>query len=409
MARPIPPVVHGIAFFLAFLASSLYPLYGDHSTNLLGGGILLLYVGAKTFLREPLHRLQEWLGPRERTKNLLLLVTSMVFVLGTLEGLGQIVTRAGWVEQHNTIRTLLPGGVADFRKFHITADEFRVPDPVLLWRPVDTWPYNEQHMKGPVAEIPKPEGLVRILCYGDSNTDGPNEGTWPERLQSVLTDTFPDSRYEVINAGVAGYSSHQGLLRMRQTLATFDPDLIFVSFGWNDAGAASTEPDKDYRLPSAPRVALERWLLNYRFYRVLLTLRQVKEEDRPADLEFSPRVALGDYRQNLEAFSQEARKRGVVTVFLTRPYATPRAAMEATQRDMRGRVPSYNDAVRRYGEETGTLVVDVQQRFAAETADVDELFADDSHFSDVGTWTMARFLVERLRASGQLPRPSPSG
>lgn len=38
----------------------------------------------------------------------------------------------------------------------------------------------------------------------------------------------------MLYVGVVGYSSHQGLLRFREEAGTYEPDLVLVSFGWND-------------------------------------------------------------------------------------------------------------------------------------------------------------------------------
>ena len=88
---------------------------------------------------------------------------------------------------------------------------------MLLWRPVASYPYNSHRFKGPEPALPKPAGTFRIMTYGDSNTDGPDEGGWPARLQAVLNQVGGPLglRFEVLNAGVTGYSSYQGLRQLR--------------------------------------------------------------------------------------------------------------------------------------------------------------------------------------------------
>ncbi len=75
-------------------------------------------------------------------------------------------------------------------------------------------------------------GTLRVVCFGDSSTFGIGarmQDTWPAQLQDMLaedanrgTPASPEvsgaRRVEVINAGVPGYTSYQGLQHMRQKL-----------------------------------------------------------------------------------------------------------------------------------------------------------------------------------------------
>jgi hypothetical protein len=51
---------------------------------------------------------------------------------------------------------------------------------------------------------------------------------------------------EVVNAGVVGCSSYQGLMRFREEAARYAPDVVLFSFGWNDAARAIDVPDEDF-------------------------------------------------------------------------------------------------------------------------------------------------------------------
>src|SRR5437667_10231865 len=108
-----------------------------------------------------------------------------LFIICREQG-SRFAARIGWVEYQGPMMTQLPPGTEDWRNAHITADKFRQPDPLLWWRPRNGPPYNEQGFKGPVVAIPKPANTLRILVYGDSNTEGLPEDSWPSRLQSEL-------------------------------------------------------------------------------------------------------------------------------------------------------------------------------------------------------------------------------
>ena len=81
----------------------------------------------------------------------------------------------------------------------------------------------------------KPEGVVRILVLGDSFTAGLEVGmedTYPKVLERLLNDSEKNKnrRYEVINAGVPGYSTVQELQYLKEHGIKYEPDLVIVGF-----------------------------------------------------------------------------------------------------------------------------------------------------------------------------------
>jgi lysophospholipase L1-like esterase len=332
--------------------------------------------------------------------NLLLASAAVVVAVGTLEGLAQVLTRLGVLHAYSAMQTMVPAGADDWRIAHITGDDLREPDPVLFWRPVAASPYSSQRFKGPeVAEV-KPPGTFRVFCYGDSNTDGPRRGGWPERLQEVLDRDAVSSgqRFEVLNAGVAGYSSYQGLLRFRGEVGRFDPDLVLFSFGWNDLAPAIGKPDKEFEAPSGTIVAVQRVLLHFRFYRVALNYLRPAARTATSDSD-SPRVAIGDYVANARAFADLARDHGARVALLTRPHRDAPALLARTP-NWRASVPLYNEALLRFGTESGVSVLDAQEAFAGQP----DRFADECHFTLEGHAAMATWLAAALRSAALLPR-----
>ena len=217
--RRLPILLLALDLNFVFLWPLLAPVLG------VGVGVLLL-VALAAFHLPALRRSPVWLvnldrrfRRSERAKRAALLLSSLVVTGGGLEYLAGGLETLGLVEPYSAMRTMLPGGVEDWRLAHLTADRHRQPDPELLWRPVARAPYNRQRFKGPEIDLDKPDGVFRIFCYGDSNTDGPDRGGWTERLGGRLGG----DRYEVINAGVTGYSSYQGRLRFARDAPRFRP------------------------------------------------------------------------------------------------------------------------------------------------------------------------------------------
>jgi lysophospholipase L1-like esterase len=93
----------------------------------------------------------------------------------------------------------------------------------------------------------KPSSVFRIVCLGDSWTFGANVGqqdAYPQELQALLKQEFPQVRFEVFNLGVLGYSSYQGLQLFKSKVNELAPDLVVIAFAMNDSNIAGWR-DKD--------------------------------------------------------------------------------------------------------------------------------------------------------------------
>jgi lysophospholipase L1-like esterase len=95
---------------------------------------------------------------------------------------------------------------------------------------------NELGFRSPPLQQTKSGGGIRILALGDSTTFGlgvEQEESWPGRLQEILDPGR--TAIEVINAGICGYSSVQGLVFLRDKCLALSPDVVIVTFSWNDS------------------------------------------------------------------------------------------------------------------------------------------------------------------------------
>lgn len=333
-----------------------------------------------------------------------LVLVGAVVPLGSLEILAQLTTRLGLVSYFVPVEIRLGSKTDDWRLAHIMADDYREPDPLLLWRSIPRYPYSSQRFKGPEIEVPKPAGTFRLIGYGDSNTDGPSLGNaWPAQLQAVLDEQHTSGRrYEVVNAGVGGYSSYQGLMRFREEVDVYQPDLIFISFGWNDAAGAIGRPDQEFAslglFPIFDPVALYIRRLVLR-YRLTLVVRRLLSGG--ARVEFgaaeSPRVDLSAFESNLRGFFATARERHVSPIVLTRPYRERTDALRLSP-TWRRDVPRYNEVALRVADEAGVFAIDVEREFEGRPG----MFLDECHFTPEGHREMARFVAAALQTRGFL-------
>jgi len=102
------------------------------------------------------------------------------------------------------------------------------------------------YRSAPMTEARRP-GVLRIACLGDSWTFGMNvdqDRTYPSRLQALLERASPSQGVEVMNFGVLGYSSFQGLQLLKQRVLDLHPQVLLIGFGMNDSEVAGYR-DKD--------------------------------------------------------------------------------------------------------------------------------------------------------------------
>lgn len=344
------------------------------------------------------------LAARPRLATALLAAWWALVIVGGLEMVAASAVRARLVQRYTPTETVLAQQTEDWRLSHIMSDDYREPDPELLWRPVARAPYSSQRLRGPEVARHAPAGTVRVLCFGDSNTDGPLEGgAWPEALGALLAgDTTPP--VEVLNAGVTGYSSYQGAVRVRREVPLFRPDVVVVAFGWNDAANAIGGDDAAFataarlRDVSPTRVALRRAL--FRYDAVLVAARLVARPPAaaPSGESLAPRVSIDDYTANLRAMTATARASGARLVVLTRPHRESEAALAETA-GWRRLVPEYTARTRAAAAELGVPLVDAQRHFDGRTG----LFADESHLTREGHAELAALVRDTLRRDGVLP------
>jgi lysophospholipase L1-like esterase len=114
---------------------------------------------------------------------------------------------------------------------------------------------NDEGFRGPSFPAVKRPGVLRVACIGDSWTFGMNvnqDRTYPARLEGLLEKRpdAPAGSIEVMNFGVLGYSSFQGLELLRRRVLDLQPDGIVIGFGMNDSDIGGYR-DKDVVKPGA--------------------------------------------------------------------------------------------------------------------------------------------------------------
>jgi len=179
----------------------------------------------------------------------------------------------------------------------------------------------------------------RIVTLGDSRTmaEGVSfDDLYPRKLETLLRARPGGRRYEVVNGGVSGYSSYQGLVQLERELVPCSPDIVTVLFGINDQDVDQGISDAEKaRLFDTPITTLRAWsnrsMLAYFLRRQAWQLKALLFGKTPArTIDYAgagprmARVPLDAYAHNLERIADLGRREGFRPVFLilpTSPYA----------------------------------------------------------------------------------------
>lgn len=147
--------------------------------------------------------------------------------------------------------------------------------------------HDELGLRTPPFTAPKPAGVVRLLCLGDSTTYGlgvAEADCWPRRLEAELNTRPPrGQRVEVVNAGVPAYNTADALALFEDLVEHVDPDAVLLGWFANDLERLGFHLLDDGTLfpdPLPVPDALRSLLLRSALYRrIALSTRQRMERD----------------------------------------------------------------------------------------------------------------------------------
>ena len=253
-------------------------------------------------------------------------------------------------------------------------------DPLLLWRLKPNldhvvWDFtvlstNAQHLRSDRPLQAKRAGTIRVVCLGDSVTFGYRVPTvWPEKprdydpswvpypmlLEKELRAANSTKQIEVITMAAPGYTSHQGLAWLQRDIDRLKPDLLTISFGWNDA-SFSDVPDRE-AIKTNWRAVTVRWLVDHSqaFAHATHWLRS-RQPSSANVVRPTPRVAEQDYLSNMLAMVRLANGRQAKVVIIAAPYRDrtsnpPEAAL----------MQRYRDSLRSFSNQNGIPFLEVRE------------------------------------------------
>jgi len=230
----------------------------------------------------------------------------------------------------------------------VKAPEWSYPDQIakdaeLLWRyrPAQiirdrffapgNYTINSHGLRGANFTSEKPSGVTRVVCMGGSATFGwgvTEDAAYPHQLELRLNALDPEHRrWEVINAGVTNYSTHQALALARRLLPRLDPDIVLFDFSWGDHQPAGQDtPDGEIVMPPAWRLGLENLLMRSAAIQHIARLFAPPgrpPEDIPSEAHKYWRVDPNTFVANVEKLGRIAAETGARPIWVTSPIAWP--------------------------------------------------------------------------------------
>ncbi|MBU1628397.1 hypothetical protein KKB18_13595 [bacterium] len=257
-------------------------------------------------------------------------------------------------------------------------DEFENPffewDRYLLWRgrphahglsqvsppgTISEVTFNSLGFRSPEVLKDKKEGIVRIVSMGDSTTFGwivRMEEAYPAMLESLLSVTHPN-RFEVINAGIPGYTSFQGKIQLDRVLLDLKPDIVTISFGRNDSYSFKGQIDREeYEFNTSIIGRAKEIFLKSRLY-ILLEhfIFSLKEKIKPPE---EPRkvvrVKLEDFKKNIEEMVNKLKKSNIKVIFINHFWLREDSDYDHSQ---------YNDAFDKIAQKYQIPVLNTMELF----------------------------------------------
>ncbi len=253
-----------------------------------------------------------------------ILYTVLVFVLflAIADSVSRLFEK--YLQSSDVRESIHPGWQAEF--FGKILD-WHEPDPFLLWRLkanldnplIHT---NSHHFLGPDFQPLKPPQTFRIMILGDSSPVGlglkSRSEAFDTKLHQLLQRDYAGvENIEIINAAVPGYTSEQIKIFCEREAFKYDPDLIILYCGNNDASISGYYSDREL-LESQNLQGIRDFLSNFALYRIAGALFTPNRESA-SDSDLKIRVTPERYLENLERIHELCLHHGCPLIILKPP------------------------------------------------------------------------------------------
>jgi len=209
------------------------------------------------------------------------------------------------------------------------------PHPTLFWELSPNLPggpgndnvsTNSHGFRSPEISIRKPGGQYRIMILGDSSAFGfrvKNRETFGAVLSRMLKQKYPDRDIRLINSAVAGYTTYQAAVFMKEKGWEYSPDIIIIAF--NNDSQSEWKQDVE-RAPPAPLIPILRIIYRSNIYlglkKVILN-SQIKRNPKfvtwPEPGQETNRISLEQLRKNVDYIIDGSNDRNIKIIAVAMP------------------------------------------------------------------------------------------
>lgn len=307
---------------------------------------------------------------------------------------------------------------ADFRFYVRQVDNdvavgYNAEDPLLMWSPVPHYDdgifkINSDGFRDGEYARAKGKGVFRILCLGDSSTFGINMAlpkVYHKKLERRLNEDLgsQDLRFEAINAGVAGYSSLQGLYLYKHKGSAYRPDVVTFYFGINDPVKRFYLSDKEIMRSNVPpfvKTFANKTLLRSASYRVLRkAVLALAGRNAAGGRENKARVSKEDYRNNILELNRLCRRNGSRLVLISPPLCKD----NARDWERYGDVIAYRKVLEDAARDFQIPLITINEMTERAEAPSKGYFHGKTHPNKYGHELIARRLYDYLTSNNPLP------
>lgn len=286
---------------------------------------------------------------------------------------------------------------ADFKYYIRTIDNdlecsFNQENPLLMWSPKPNIEGNNSSgYRDKEYNLEKSSNCVRILCLGDSSTYW---GSYHELLEDKLNSAPGKSiKYEVINAGVTGYTSYQGLLMYKYYGEKYSPDIVLFYFGVNDHIKRFYLSDKEViktGLPPEVSVVINKYFNKfhtYRLYRkiVIATMQAISGRNK----EEVARVSSSEYAENISELNSLVKRNGARLILISPPL---NKKYENAEEYRFSQIVHYRSILRKAAQDLSLPLLEIKEMTEESNVPAQHLFSDMVHPNEEGN----RLLCDRL-------------
>ncbi len=273
-------------------------------------------------------------------------VEAAVRLLGVEPALSRQASVPAWLDRNILVKEsrwieLLSGSTQDLRNYYRTylwdrylfyrlRPDLDLPLTDVMAPPEirarTQWTFHTNARGFNAREVPyvKPPRTFRIVALGDSSTFGWGVETgriYPHLLEAALRSRHPGSPIEVVNLGVCGYSSFQGLILLQREAMRYQPDLVTLSYGSNDFSKVPEAFEEVYHSNMGWSGAVRELLYHSRAYQVyaafLLSRMSPPQGGEREESQDVYNVGPERSREHMEEMARFARNLGVDSIFVT--------------------------------------------------------------------------------------------